>query len=101
MCFHHGFNPVWRQFFLYLINSIIKFLVEGWIRSVPGRQKLDNQIKKLDGHYIVCGYGRIGQLLTQYLVQKYINVVVIEKDRKHEARLDGDGVLYQIGRAHV
>ena len=60
---------------------------------------MDNQIKKLDGHYIVCGYGRIGRLLTQYLVQKYINVVVIEKDYKLEAQLDGDGVLYLIGEA--
>ena len=60
---------------------------------------MDNQIKKLDGHYIICGYGRIGNLLTQYLVQKYINVVVIEKDSKHENHLDGDGVLYLIGEA--
>jgi len=60
---------------------------------------LENQIKKLDGHYIVCGYGRIGRLLTQYLVQKYINVVAIERDSKHETLLDGDGVLYLIGEA--
>ena len=60
---------------------------------------MDNQIKKIDGHYIICGYGRIGRLLTQYLVQKYINVVVIEKDYTHETQLDGDGVLYLIGEA--
>jgi len=60
---------------------------------------LNNQIKKLDGHYIVCGYGRIGRLLTQYLVQKYIDVVVIERDSQHEGHLDEDGVLYLIGEA--
>ena len=60
---------------------------------------MDNQIAKLDGHYIICGYGRIGRLLTQYLIQKYINVVVIEKDQELETRLDGDGVLYLIGQA--
>lgn len=60
---------------------------------------MENQIKKLDNHYIVCGYGRIGRLLTQYLVQKYNSVVVIERDGKHEARLDSDGVLYLIGEA--
>ena len=60
---------------------------------------MENQIKKLDGHYVVCGYGRIGRLLTQYLVQKYINVVVIEKDADYEGFLDGDGVLYLIGEA--
>jgi voltage-gated potassium channel len=87
------------QFFLHLINSIIKSLIEGRNRSVLGRQKLENKIKKLDGHYIVCGYGRIGRMLTQYLVQKYNNVVVIEKDDKHEVQLDGDGILYLIGEA--
>jgi len=61
---------------------------------------LENQIQKLEGHYIVCGYGRIGQLLTQYLVQKYNNVVVIEKDVQHGAQLDEDGVLYLIGEAN-
>ena len=60
---------------------------------------MKNQMNKLDGHYIVCGYGRIGRLLTQYLVQKYINVVVIEKDRSHESQLDRDGVLYLMGEA--
>ncbi|SLM27570.1 TrkA-N domain protein (fragment) [Desulfamplus magnetovallimortis] len=60
---------------------------------------MDNQIKKLDAHYIVCGYGRIGRLLTQYLVQKYIDVVVVEKESNHEDKLDEDGVLYLIGEA--
>jgi voltage-gated potassium channel len=73
--------------------------VEGWIRSVLGGQKVENKIEKLDGHYIVCGYGRIGRMLTQYLVQKYINVVAIEKDSEHETQLDEDGVLYLIGEA--
>ena len=60
---------------------------------------MKNQIQKLNGHYIVCGYGRIGQLLTQYLVQKYNTVVVIEKDFQHGTQLDEDGVLYLIGEA--
>ncbi len=60
---------------------------------------MEDQIRNLDGHYIVCGYGRIGRMLTQYLVQKYNNVVVIEKDSHREAQLDGDGVLYLIGEA--
>jgi len=73
--------------------------VEEWIRFILERQKLENQIKKLDGHYIVCGYGRIGRLLTQYLVQKYINVVAIERDNQQETQLEGDGILFLIGEA--
>jgi voltage-gated potassium channel len=86
-------------FFLYLMADIIKFLVEGRIRLVLGRYKLDNQIKKLRNHYIVCGYGRIGRLLTRDLVQKYINVVVLEKDENCIEIMNDDGVLYLLGEA--
>lgn len=86
-------------FFLYLISDIIKFLVEGRIRLVLGRYKLDNQIKKLKGHYIVCGYGRIGKLLTRYLIQKYIDVVVIERDNNRVDTMNEDGILYIMGEA--
>ena len=86
-------------FFLYLISDIIKFLVEGRIRLVFGRHKLDHQINKLKNHYIVCGYGRIGKLLTRYLTQKYIDVVVIEKDEASVERMNEDGILYLVGEA--
>ena len=84
-------------FFLYLMSDIIKFLVEGRIRLVLGRYKLDSQIKKLKGHYIVCGYGRIGKLLTQYLIQKYVDVVVIERDDTCVDTMNEDGILYLVG----
>lgn len=86
-------------YFLYLISDIFKFLVEGRIRFVLGRHKLDSQIKKLKDHYIICGYGRIGKLLTEYLVQKYIDVVIIEKDENRMDAMNEDGVLYIIGEA--
>ncbi len=86
-------------FFLFLMSDIIKFLVEGRIRLILGRHKLDTQIKKLKGHYIVCGYGRIGRLLTQYLVQKYIDVVIIERDEACSEIMINDGVLYLLGEA--
>ena len=86
-------------YFLFLMSDIIKFLVEGRIRHVLGRHKLDVQIKKLNNHYIVCGYGRIGRLLTQYLVQKYLDVVIIERDENAVDRLNKDDVLYLLGEA--
>lgn len=86
-------------FFLFLMSDLIKFLVEGRIRHVFGRHKLDIQIKKLENHYIICGYGRIGRLLTHYLVQKYINVVIIEREESCSPKLNKDGVLYLIGEA--
>jgi voltage-gated potassium channel len=85
--------------FLYVAGNIIQFLVEGSIRTVLGRRKLDTQIKKLKGHYIICGYGRIGRVLAQFLVEKYIDVVVIERNQNRVQKMDEDGVLYLVGEA--
>lgn len=85
--------------FLYVAGNIIQFLVEGSIRSVLGRRKLDTQIKKLKGHYIICGYGRIGRVLARFLVEKYVDVVVIERSQKRVQKMDEDGILYLVGEA--
>ena len=86
-------------FFMYVAGLIVQFLVEDRIRVVLGRRKLDMQITKLKDHYIVCGYGRIGRVLTRYLKERYLNVVVIEKNTRRRETMDEDGVLYLIGEA--
>ena len=86
-------------YFLYVAGNIIQFLVEGRIRLVLGRRKLDKQIHKLSGHYIICGYGRIGRVLARFLIARYIDVVVVERAQHRIAKLDEDGILYIVGEA--
>ena len=86
-------------FFLYVIGNVIQFLVEGRIRIILGRRKLDKQINELKNHYIICGYGRIGRVLCRYLFQRNLDVVVIEKDQERIPILDEDGTLYVLGEA--
>jgi voltage-gated potassium channel len=86
-------------FFLYVAGNIIQFLVEGRIRLVLGRRKLDTQINRLRGHYIICGYGRIGRVLARFLIARYIDVVVIERNQNRTPKLDEDDILYIVGDA--
>lgn len=86
-------------FYLYAAGNFIQFLVEGRIREILGRRKLDHQIRQLKDHFIVCGYGRIGRELSKFLIRKYLDVVVIEKDPERLPVLNEDGVLYLIGNA--
>lgn len=86
-------------FFLYVASGLIQFLVEGRIRLVLGRRKLDTQINKLRDHFIICGYGRIGRVLARFLIEKYLDVVVIERNEARVGKMDDDGVLYLIGEA--
>lgn len=86
-------------FFLYAVGNFIQFLVEGRIRYVLGRRKLDRQINKLKDHYIICGYGRMGRALARFLIQRYLDVVVIEQNQARTTVMDEDGILYLVGAA--
>jgi voltage-gated potassium channel len=61
---------------------------------------LDTQINKLKDHFIICGYGRIGRVLARFLIEKYLDLVVIERSERRILKMDDDGVLYLIGEAN-
>ncbi len=88
-------------FFLYVIGNVVQFLVEGRIRLILGRHKLDKQINQLDNHYIVCGYGRMGRALCRYLIQKGLKFVVLEKSAERVPVMNTDHVLYVTGEATI
>jgi len=88
-------------FFLYVIGNVVQFLVEGRIRLILGRHKLDKQISHLNDHYIVCGYGRMGRAFCRYLIQKGLKFVVIEKNEDRIPVMNTDHVLYIAGEATV
>ena len=54
-------------FTLYVAGAVVQFMVEGRIRIILGRRRLDKKIDRLKNHYIVCGYGRIGRVLCRNL----------------------------------
>jgi voltage-gated potassium channel len=87
------------SFFLYVIGNVVQFLVEGRIRIILGRRKLDKKINQLNNHFIVCGYGRMGRAFCRYLTQKNLDFVVIEKNANRVPIMDEDGILYIVGGA--
>jgi voltage-gated potassium channel len=83
----------------YIIGMIAEFVVEGQIREVLGRHKLEKQIKKLKDHYIICGYGRVGQTVCDIFSSKSLKIVVIDKDSDRIEQLRKNGLLYVEGEA--
>jgi len=86
--------------FLYVVGNTMQFLVEGRIRVILGRRKLEKIIAKLSDHYIICGYGRIGRGLCQYLLEKNLKVLVVEKEEERIPDMEADHVPYIIGEAN-
>jgi len=86
-------------FAFYLAGSIIRFMVEGRIREILGRRKLERKINAQKGHYIICGYGRVGTAICETLGPKPIDIVVIERDPARVTRLNERNILHIAGDA--
>lgn len=83
----------------YIAGNIAQVMIEGRLREVLGRKKLENKIKKLKNHYIICGYGRIGTTICNEIAYKSIPFVVIERDSTMIQKADESGYLYLQGEA--
>ena len=85
-------------YFLYLAGVIVQSIVEGEIRTLLGRQRLDKKIKLLEKHYIVW-YGRIGSVLCNFIKEDTKNIVVIDQDETQAQVLEKNKLHYLIGDA--
>ncbi len=62
----------------YSFGTIGQFLISGELRGTLRRRRMQKKIDQLDGHVIVCGYGRVGQRVTLDLDQQGQDCVVID-----------------------
>ena len=65
---------------LYSISTLTAMLIEGELTGMLRRRKMENKIKALSDHYIVCGGGETGFPLAVELVTSKAKVVLIEND---------------------
>ena len=86
-------------FSLYVAGAVVQFMVEGQIRKIMGRRRLDQKLKRLKNHYIICGYGRIGRVLVRNLRRKISNLVVVDNSPDLVTNMEEDRVLYVEGDA--
>ncbi len=62
----------------YTLAMLVQAIVEGQLDKVLGAKKMSKEIEKLQQHVIVCGFGRIGQNLTQRLARHGVSFLVID-----------------------
>lgn len=55
------------------------------------RVKMMKNISKLKDHYIICGYGRMGEVIANELLQKNHNFIIIEKNNKKAEKIRNRG----------
>ena len=60
---------------------------------------MEKRIRKMHGHYIVCGCGKIGGFVCRELAQEGVDFVVVDSRPKVVQRIEEDGYVYVNGSA--
>lgn len=63
------------------------------------KRAMRKQLEKMEQHYIVAGYGRIGHRIAEVLQDANIPIVVIENRESSIEQIEEDGLLYVEGDA--
>jgi voltage-gated potassium channel len=86
-------------FVMFVFTKITEVVVEGRLQAVYGRLNMKKKVAELSGHYIVCGFGRIGQVITKLLSEEKKQFVVIDNDSLAINKLGELGYLFLEGEA--
>jgi voltage-gated potassium channel len=83
----------------FTIGTLSQSLLEFEFRSALGRRRMEREIAKLSGHYIVCGAGRVGRTVARELRARGQSCVIIEKDAHRAAWAENEKIPVIIGNA--
>jgi voltage-gated potassium channel len=78
---------------LYALSAGAKVILEGELRELFGRKRLEKKIKGIRDHYIVCGFGRMGKIICRELREEKASFVVIEKNPEELAGYESTLIL--------
>ncbi|MBN2076671.1 MAG: potassium channel protein [Dehalococcoidales bacterium] len=83
----------------YTLTGIITYIIEGNIGATLGRRRMENKINQLKDHFILCGFGRVGEEIANIFKEEEVSFVVIDNRPECAARAEQEGYLYIQGDA--
>lgn len=64
----------------YLVGLVVQSMIEGQIEQALGARRMEHQIDHLKRHAIICGYGRLGQTISEELSRRSKPFVILDQD---------------------
>lgn len=71
----------------FAVSSITSFIVEGELKNILGRKKMEKRISRLKDHYIVCGAGGTALTIIKELLLTKRDFVVVEPSQERIDKL--------------
>jgi voltage-gated potassium channel len=84
---------------VYALTVIVQYVMEGQLGTALWRRNMKNRISHLKNHFILCGYGRVGQEIARILSDEKAEFVIIDKSREAIAQAEMDNHMYVVADA--
>ena len=65
---------------LYTFTVTLELLIDGHMRELIRRRRMDRDIGAMTGHVVICGWGRVGREVARYLDAADQQIVVVDRD---------------------
>ena len=85
--------------FLLGVGALSQALLEFELQSFFGRRRMEREIGRLNGHFIICGMGRVGRSVARELARKPVPFVIIDNAEAKRQRFSTESWLVLAGDA--
>jgi len=79
---------------LYTFTVTLELLIDGHMRELIRRRRMDRDIAAMQGHVVICGWGRVGREVARYLGNADQQIVVVDRDPR---RIESLGLPIVVG----
>ena len=83
------------------VGALSQALLEFELQSFFGRRRMEREIGRLEGHFIICGMGRVGRSVARELARKPVPFVIVENAEAKRQRYASENWLVVAGDATV
>lgn len=84
---------------VYIVGGVVEILTQGDIQKALAVRRTTKVIQALHQHILICGFGRIGQMMAQQLTELKTPFLVIERDPERLSQAAALGYLTYCGDA--
>ena len=84
---------------VYAVGMVIEFLIGGYLAEILEERGMKKKIAELSNHYLICGYGRVGEQVAREFSRAGEPFVVVDSNPESIARAREDGYLHVEGDA--
>jgi len=83
----------------YILTTVVQSAVEGEFAQALGVRRMQQKIEALRDHYILCGFGRVGEEIAREYRERDVPFVIVENNPEAVGRAQQQGYLLIEGDA--